>query len=408
MKNLRASPLRPSGAGRRGGSFNARAITDTIHRALASAGLDTGAGPLKDVTTTIERALSSAGLQAGTDRLTEFDRTIDVVAREIHADHAAAAEPLAPGHAWPGKFLSRSFTNDAGTRSYKLYVPARYEAGASELVPLVVMLHGCTQSPDDFAKGTRMNELAEKHGFLVAYPGQSSQANHSKCWNWFKPEDQARESGEPSLIAGITREVIAGYQVDPSRVFVAGLSAGAAMAVVLGRAYPDLFAGVGAHSGVPFGVAQDLPSAFAAMHAANPLAGLSERPAKPVSRRTARLRPVPTIVFHGDQDRTVNARNGTQIVEQAAAAADLAAAYAGTAGVGRTVERGVSAGGRSFERTVLTDRFDRPLVEQWVLHGAGHAWSGGSASGSFTDPRGPDASSEMLRFFLAQRPATGS
>jgi poly(hydroxyalkanoate) depolymerase family esterase len=257
-------------------------------------------------------------------------------------------------------------------------------------MPLLVMLHGCTQSPDDFAAGTRMNAWADVHGFLVVYPAQSANANGSNCWNWFRTGDQARDSGEPSLIAGITREVAAAYTVDARRIFVAGMSAGGAMAVVLGATYPDLYAAIGAHSGLPYGAAHDTPSAFAAMKRRGVGAG-------PANRAVARA--IPTIVFHGDRDHTVDAGNGAEIVERATAA------RSDRQELRTQVHTGNAAGGRSYSRTEYVDGANRPVVEQWVLHGAGHAWSGGSPSGSFTDARGPDASAEMIRFFYAQQRA---
>jgi len=284
-----------------------------------------------------------------------------------------AADPLPDG----ASFTMASYRNEAGARSYKLYVPASRRGG--EPLPLVVMLHGCTQSPDDFAAGTRMNALAEEHGVLVAYPEQPSSANANRCWNWFSPDDQRRDQGEPSLIAGITRRIMQDHAVDPSRVYVAGLSAGGAAAAILGATYPDLYAAVGVHSGLPHGAARDLPSAFAAMRQGG---GLTER------RSGA---PVPTIVFHGDRDTTVHPRNGDDVVAQSKAGAKGQA----------TVERGTASGGHGYSRTLHADSSGRVSCEQWTIHGAGHAWAGGSPAGSYTDPRGPDASREMLRFFLA-------
>jgi poly(hydroxyalkanoate) depolymerase family esterase len=276
-------------------------------------------------------------------------------------------------------FEERTYANAAGSRAYKLYVPSGYTGQA---LPLVVMLHGCTQSPDDFAAGTRMNEVAEEQMFLVAYPAQTQAANMSKCWNWFSPGDQQRDQGEPSLIAGITRQIMRDFPVEPGRVYVTGLSAGGAAAAIMGATYPDLYAAIGIHSGLACGAASDMPSAFAAMkQGGSSPKGAARRPGGPV----------PTIVFHGDRDTTVNPVNGDQVIAQAAAA-DLRT----------TVDRGEASGGMSYTRTVHADQTGRAVLEQWVLHGAGHAWSGGSTAGSYADPRGPDASREMMRFFLEQ------
>ena len=281
------------------------------------------------------------------------------------------------------RYEERSFSNAAGSRHYKVYVPSGYKGQA---LPVVVMLHGCTQSPDDFAAGTRMNELAEEQTFLVAYPGQPQSANMQKCWNWFNASDQQREKGEPSLIAGIAREVVREFSADPTRVYAAGLSAGGAAAAIMAVTYPDLFAAVGVHSGLPCGAAKDMPSAFAAMNGA----GMAQPRGMGAS--------VPTIVFHGDADRTVNPVNGDRVIDQARPEATSS----------KIVTHGESPGGMTYTRTVQSDGSNREVLEQWVLHGAGHAWSGGSPNGSYTDPRGPNASREMMRFFLAHASASGA
>ena len=283
------------------------------------------------------------------------------------------------------QFVAATFSSEAGSRPYKLYIPSRYRG---EPVPLVVMLHGCTQSPDDFAAGTRMNELAEEFVLLVAYPAQPTSANAQKCWNWFKPGDQERGRGEPALIAGITRKVMHDHVVDPARVYVAGLSAGGAAAAIMGAAYPDLYAAIGVHSGLACGVARDIPSAFAAMRQG----GSVLRRSSVQSAYETLERIVPTIVFHADRDTTVHPTNGDHVMAQAAGPAGRKLRSA--------TEHGQIPGGHGYSRTVCTDVTGSPVLEQWVIHGGGHAWSGGSLNGSYTDPLGPDASREMLRFFL--------
>ncbi len=291
--------------------------------------------------------------------------------------HPAPAE--APSALPSGaKFLAATFSGAAGSRPYKLYVPSGYHGQA---IPLIVMLHGCTQSPDDFAAGTRMNEAAEEHTCLVAYPAQTAAANSSKCWNWFNGADQHRDRGEPALIAGITRQVMRDYAVNPRQVHVAGLSAGAAAAAIMGEAYPDLYAAIGVHSGLACGAASDMPSAFAAM-----------RQGKPPRARpgVGDARSVPAIVFHGDRDTTVHPSNGDAVIAQSSPVTALRA----------RAQEGRTPGGHAYTRTVHADANGQTILEQWVIHGAGHAWSGGSPAGSYTDPRGPDATREMLRFFL--------
>ena len=316
-----------------------------------------------------------------TDQLTRLSPTpvlADMVAHlQPRPEPKKRAPDLAPGEAI---FEERLYANEAGKRSYKLFVPSQYRG---EPAPLVVMLHGCSQSTDDFAAGTRMNELAEAETFLVAYPSQPSSANMSRCWNWFNENDQRRDRGEPSLIAGITRQVMQDFNIDPERVYVAGLSAGGAAASIMGAAYPDLYAAIGVHSGLACGAARDMSSAFTAMQRGAPA------PAKNAGPDVI----VPTIVFHGDRDNTVHSSNGDHVIAHSKAGAELET----------SVEDGVAAGGIRYTREIQKDKAGQTMLEQWTLHGAGHAWSGGSAAGSYTDPRGPDASREMLRFFLSTR-----
>lgn len=292
---------------------------------------------------------------------------------------AEAEVPLPEG----ARFLEGLHSGAAGSCQYKLYVPASLPAG--EARPLLVMLHGCTQDADDFAAGTRMNALAEEARCFVLYPVQSRGANLSKCWNWFRAEDQQREQGEPALLAELTRRIIATHPVDARRVYVAGLSAGGAMAAVLGSTHPDLYAAIGVHSGLAPGAARDLPSAFMAMQGKGTPDSGSGRPG------------VPTIIFHGDRDTTVHPCNGEQMrVYGSGPAANDDGDPAATAG---TIRSGRVSDGHAWTCTVQHDGDGRTRLEHWLIHGAGHAWAGGSASGSYTDPAGPDASREMLRFF---------
>jgi poly(hydroxyalkanoate) depolymerase family esterase len=291
--------------------------------------------------------------------------------------------PLSSGAAaigLPGRFIDASYRNDAGSRDYKLYVPSTYIGhAAGRAAPLLVMLHGCAQNPDDFAVGTGMNALAEEAGCLVAYPAQSQQANASRCWNWFNAVDQQRGQGEPAIIAGLTQDIMVRYVVDPAQVYVAGLSAGGAMAAIMGTLYPDLYAAVGVHSGLPFAAAHDLPSAMAAMKG-------------DFRQHKATGKALPIIVFHGDRDTTVHPANGAELIEQRRhqhAAVD--------------VEPGTVPDGHAYTRTVHRQSDGSIHAEHWLIHGSGHAWSGGDVRGSYTDGKGPNASREMMRFFRTAR-----
>jgi poly(hydroxyalkanoate) depolymerase family esterase len=280
-----------------------------------------------------------------------------------------------------GRFDAFSYTNAAGTRAYRLYVPAGHAGGP---LPLVVMLHGGTQDAATFAAATGMNNLAEREKFLVAYPEQALSANTGRYWNWFVPGHQRRDAGEPSLIAGITGQVTDRYGADAARVYVAGFSAGGAMAAVMAAVYPDLYAAAGVHSGLAYAAAGDVASAFAVMRQG------SSHAARPPAR------PLPLIVFHGDQDATVAPANAASLVDHALAAAS---ADRRPETVPIAVTGGQVPGGHAYTRSCYQDPAGAALAECWIIHQGGHAWSGGIRHGSYTDPHGPDASAEFIRFF---------
>ena len=301
------------------------------------------------------------------------------LARSIATAHTTATAPNAYGSvvgdptAPTQAATTLTYSNAAGQRTYRLFIPSGYTGSP---VPLLVMLHGGTQSTEDFAAGTGMDALAERENFIVAYPEQSRSANPMKYWNWFQPGDQCRDAGEPSLIAGITAQVMHDHAVDADRVWVAGFSAGAAMAATMAATYPDLYAAAGVHSGLAHGAAHDVGSAYAAMKTGgNPT---------PLSRPGA-----PLIIFHGDQDATVQHVNVDRLVDQGLGAGHVSA----------DATRGQVPGGRGYTRTIHRGPDGATRAESWTVHGSGHAWSGGSAQGSYTDPQGPDASGELLRFF---------
>ena len=287
-----------------------------------------------------------------------------------------------------GQFLAQRYSGPAGSRNYKLYVPSGYSGVP---LPLVVMLHGCTQNPDDFATGTRANRWAESKRCLVVYPEQIQRANSHRCWNWFRPVDQQAGRGEPAIIAGIVRQVIDEYQVDALRVYVAGLSAGGAMAAIMGHQYPELFAAVGIHSGLPVGVAHDVGSALVLMKTGQSML-------TPLTASAAlNGRVLPMIVLHGDADKTVNPANAVRLVNSAVETYDLMTPNSPLHLSVQTID--AADGAHAYRRTLHTAANGISIVEQWEIHGAGHAWSGGDPGGSYTDARGPDATQAMLQFF---------
>lgn len=353
-------------------------MNPTFQRLMTEVSRLTQTGKLRDATAAIQAALRGGKMPAaGNDT-----SVIDIQARELKRDARDAAHPAASTRTTTaGQFITGSHTEAAGMRKFKLYVPP---GDAGKALPLVVMLHGCTQDPDDFAAGTGMNEAAREQGFFVLYPEQSASANASRCWNWFQPGDQQRDSGEPALIATMTMAMIKKHGIDRRRVYIAGMSAGGAMATIIAEAYPEIFAAVGVHSGLARGAASNVMEAFAVMQSgdtsrAEHVAGINVQTS------------VATIVFHGDQDQTVHPRNGEQVI--AAVLREDADAE---------IERGVSPRGRHYTRSRHVDRKGKRLAEHWLVHGAGHAWSGGDVTGSFTDASGPDATREMLRFFFAR------
>lgn len=347
----------------------------TLNSSMAEALRLTRAGSLSEATALIHATLSGgAPLPVASPPAGEV---IDLIAERVSVTHGPDRAQRARASVG-GRFEPRRHVGAAGVIDYLLYVPA----AAAQNMPLVVMLHGCMQSPEDFARGTAMNKVAEEKGFLVAYPRQTSRANPQKCWNWFRPEDQERGRGEPALLVGLADDIVETEGVDRARIYVAGLSAGGAAAAILAEAYPDLFAAIGIHSGIGCGIARDLPSALAAMKRG---AGSGRR------QRRAGGRFVPVITFHGDRDVVVGEVNARDIVSDAAAA---------TGGAVRVEVEAGDINGRRYTRAITLGDGDRALIEQWTIAGAGHAWSGGDPAGSFADAAGPNASLAMAEFFL--------
>lgn len=369
-------------------------MNDDKQLKLAEATRLTRAGRPGEATAVIRRALAGSqpsssppGARPVGNRFASADPMPggSVGERLPRAGGVRPAEPVDgrfPGLA--GRVVSAYHSAPDGERRYLVYVPSGH-TGAP--LPLVVMLHGGTQGAEDFAAGTRMSALAEQARFLVAYPEQTTDGNPMKYWNWFQAAHQRREKGEPGLIAGITRDVLREYAGDVDQVYVAGFSAGGAMAAVMAATYPELYAAVGVHSGLAYRSAHDVGSALAAM---------KQGPSRAVSLPGAAI---PLIVFHGDRDQTVDGVNADRLVEQWRSAHPTSIGDCGAPVVCRSQQ----PGGRPYTQLVYPGARGDGAMEQWVIHGGGHAWSGGGPNGSYIDFRGPDASAEMTRFFEQHR-----
>jgi len=387
---LVAEILRATGSLRSG---DPASVTAIIQNALGAAGLTSSRSSRPSSTQTLPpRAdLETTHFLSRTDRmrrpLSEVIRTLRAGGKRLGLDgrmpgagqSAPIPELLLPDGA---TFLDLHYSCSAGGRRYRLYVPSTAGEG---LQGLIVMLHGCTQNPEDFAAGTGMNGLAEEHRLLIVYPAQTRGDNSMSCWNWFRPGDQMRNAGEPAIIAGLTEQVRDQYAIPNDRVFIAGLSAGGAMAAVMGETYPDLYEAIGIHSGLAYGSANDVMSAFAAMRGQ---VGIEQAP-KRLRRREAQVGSR-MIVFHGSADTTVHPSNAERIIS--GQGMDLAE--------GVRSKQGSSGDIRAYSRHVWGRDDSKRAIECWIIEGAQHAWSGGHPSGSYTDPRGPDASAAMVRFFL--------
>lgn len=342
----------------------------------------TRSGDVSDATRLIQQLLSARQQPEQFTTPTEVrsaQRVVDIKPLVL-ARSPEKEQPATKAQAARGKSTRHTYSFAGRTLIYDLYVPA----GATVKLPLLVMLHGCTQSAQDFALGTGMNDVAEELGFAVAYPEQPAGANPQRCWNWFRPGDQGRDGGEPALLAGLTQEIMATKLIDPSRVYIAGLSAGGAAAANMAAAYPDIYAAVGIHSGLACGSARDVPSAFAAMKGSTTV--------RPVGDLTF----VPTITFHGGRDQTVNPLKASQIHNRFAG-------HARIVGARDVQDRGITASGRRYIKDAQIDTSGVSLSESWTIPDAGHAWMGGSSAGSYTDPGGPDASRAFAQFFLQHR-----
>jgi poly(hydroxyalkanoate) depolymerase family esterase len=300
-----------------------------------------------------------------------------------------------------GIWQQYTYNGPAGSRPYFVYTPANYHVGSA--VPLMVMLHGCTQTPADFAAGTQMDQLADQKQFVVVYPQQTSTYNQEKCWNWFDSADQSRGSGEPAIIAGIVQAVeqtTSQWTIDTHHIYAAGLSAGAAMTVILGATYPDIFAAIGVQSGLEYQAATSSTDAYTALRQGGPDPARQGQAAYNAMGSAARV--VPTITFHGTSDYLVYPINGEQVVRQWMQTDHLAShnAYNASFNSPTSTTNGQVAGGHSYSVYTWNDSNGNEVQEYWLVNGMGHDWSGGSSSGTYTDPQGPGATQAIYNFFM--------
>lgn len=311
------------------------------------------------------------------------------------------------GVAAPGRWVSGEYTNAAGTRKYQLYLPAGYDASRTHM--LVVLLHGCTQDAADIARGTRIAEHADRDGFIALLPEQPESANAKKCWNWYDPAHQARGAGEPSIIDGMTAKVIAGYPVDPERVHLAGISAGAGMAALVAVAYPETYASVAFHSGIAWRGATNVMAALGVMAKGPSATEADTLGARAAAAMGARKRAIPALVIHGGSDKVVNPANAAALARQwtrmNASVRPLDDAPIALQDAAGNNERSGEANGYHWTRASFGA--GEAVVDELIIAELGHAWSGGSSTGTFTDEHGPDATGEIVRFFT-EHPRTGA
>jgi poly(hydroxyalkanoate) depolymerase family esterase len=374
-----------------------KSFTQTMRKAA----LLTGMGKLVDASRLIQRSLLGSVLQtqpqvqaetkapagrehtpaANDPQVAEYPPQVII----LPPPQRPVGDIATPAPTRKASFTKHQFVFEADTYPYRLYTPpaTAVDASADKRMPLVVLLHGCKQDALDFSNGTAMNALADEHHAMVLYPEQITRANAMRCWNWFEPGHQQANRGEPGMIAALTQSILQKHGADPERVYIAGLSAGGAMAAVMADLYPDIFAAVGVHSGLAAGAANDVMSAFGAMRSG---AKGSKQPT------------LPTIIFHGTADKTVHPDNSQHITEAA-----LAGLKAAGLQLVKTASSNSHNGGEKIERLVYSTADGTPYIENWRIDGGAHAWSGGDAIGSYTDPDGPSASAAMLAFFLQHR-----